>query len=299
MITFFKSRIQLLTYWVMAAMLWAGVGSAMAENYAIEHVKDNVYRFTAGKYYAAFMVTDTGIFVTDPINGEAARWLKKELQQRFDVPVKFMAYSHNHLDHAKGGEVFDSDLVTVIAHDDAARDLHWTKAPTAMPELTFSESLTVPLGDSEVQLHYHGPNNGRGSVSMRFMPARVLYVVDWIVLGRMPYQDLAGYDIHGMRVSTEAVLEKPFEIFIGGHGDIGDYQDVVAYQGYLTDLYEAVRDGMLVGDDLATLQSDIHLRDYQHLDRFGEWRALNIKAVYETLLEQSYFHLRNSVVSPD
>lgn len=134
---------------------------------------------------------------------------------------------------------------------------------------------------------------------MRFMPASVLYVVDWIVLGRMPYQDLPGYDIHGMRVSTEAVLEKPFEIFIGSHGDIGDYQDVVVYQGYLTDLYEAVRDGMLAGDDLATLQSDIHLRDYQHLDRFEEWRALNIKAVYETLLEQPYFHLRNSVVSPD
>lgn len=57
-----------------------------------------------------------------------------------------MAYSHNHLDHAKGGEVLDSDRVTVIAHDNAARDLRWTKAPTAMPELTFSESLSVPLG---------------------------------------------------------------------------------------------------------------------------------------------------------
>ena len=75
--------------------------------------------------------------------------------------------------------------------------------------------------------------------------------------------------------------------------------DVVAYQGYLTELYEAVRDGMLVGDDLATLQSDIDLRDYQHLERFEDWRALNIKAVYETLLDQSCFHLRNDVTSPD
>ncbi len=294
---FFKIRVQLLTCWAMTAMLWAG--TAMAENYAIEQVKDNVYRFTADKYHAAFMVTRAGIFVTDPISSEAARWLKNELQQRFNMPVKFMAYSHNHLDHVKGGEVFDSDVVTVIAHDDAARDLRWTKAPTAMPELTFSESLTVLLGDSEVQLQYHGPNNGRGSVSMRFMPANVLYVVDWIVLGRMPYQDLPGYDIHGMRVSTEAVLEKPFEMFIGGHGEIGDYQDVVAYQVYLTELYEAVRDGMLARDDLATLQSEIYLKDYQHLDRFEDWRALNIKAVYETLLDQSYFHLRDDVVSPD
>lgn len=293
----FKRRFQLLACWAMVVTFWTG--TAMAENYAIEQVKDNVYRFTAGKYHAAFMVTEAGIFVTDPINTDAARWLKKELQQRFDVPVKFMAYSHNHLDHVKGGEVFDSDEVTVIAHDDAARDLRWTRAPTAMPELTFSESLTVLLRDSEVQLQYHGPNNGRGSVSMRFMPANVLYVVDWIVLGRMPYQGLPGYDIHGMRVSTEAVLEKPFEKFIGGHGEIGDYEDVVAYQGYLTQLYESVRDGMLAGDDLATLQSEIQLRDYQHLDRFEDWRALNIKAVYETLLDQSYFHLRDNVVSPD
>lgn len=286
-------------WWVAAATLWVLPVSAMADDYAIEQVKDNVYRFTAGKYHSAFMVTDAGIFVTDPINGQAARWLKKELQRRFDTPIKFMAYSHNHLDHVQGGEVLDSESVTVIAHHEAARDLRWSKAPTAMPDLSFSEALTITLGDSEVQLQYHGPNNGRGSVSMRFMPANVLYVVDWILLGRMPYRDLPGYDIHGMRVSTDAILQQPFETFIGGHGEIGDYHDVVAYQEYLEDLFNAVRDGMLTGNNLATLQSEIHLDDYRHLDRFDDWRPLNIKAVYETLLEQSYFHLRDGVVTPE
>lgn len=280
------------------ALLLMMTFAVAAEEYALTQVKDNVYRFTAGKYHAALMVTDAGIFVTDPINPAAASWLRAELKRRFDVPVKFMAYSHNHLDHVRGGEKLDSETVTVIAHEEAARDLRWTQAPTVMPELTFDDRLTVPLGNSKVQLQYHGPNNGRGSVSMRFMPADVLFVVDWIVLGRMPYRDLPGYDIHGMRVSTAAVLEQPFDVFIGGHGEMGNYADVQHYQQYLTDLYNAVRDGMLAGDDLATLQAEIQLTDYQHLAYFDEWRPLNIQAVYQTLLEQSYFHLREGVVTP-
>jgi len=267
--------------------------SAAPPEFKLQQMKDNVWRFTAGHYESVFMVTDKGLFLTDPISNEAATWLKGELARRFHVPIRYLAYSHSHVDHAMGGTVLAGDGVTVIAQEYAAEDLRMTRVPTALPDLSFRDTLTVHLGDSWVELHYHGPNNGYGSVSMRFMPANVLYVVDWIVLGRMPYKDLQGYDINGMIRSTRDVLAgPPFDLFIGGHGDAGSRADVERYLGYLEALYGAVRDGMLAGKTLETLQAEIRLPAYADLRMYDEWLPMNIAGVYRTLVDMSYFKLR-------
>lgn len=184
-------------------------GCLSAADYRIERVKENVYRFSAGHYHSVFMVTQSGVFVTDPINPKAASY------------------------------------------------------------------------------------NGRGSVSMRFMPANVLYVVDWIVIGRMPYKDLPGYDIHGMIHSTQEILRQPaFDVFVGGHAEMGTRHDVQRYLNYLQDLYLAVVEGMLDGKSLAELQAEIKLDDYRDLAMYEEWLPLNIKGVHDTLLAMSYFDRR-------
>ena len=264
-----------------------------APDYQIEVMRENVYRFTAGNYRSVFMVTDDGLFLTDPISEPAATWLRAELERRFGLPIRYVAYSHNHVDHSAGGQAFAGDGAVFIAHERAAEDLRWTRAPTQLPDLTFSDDLTVALGGSEVRLRYHGPNNGRGSVSMHFLPADVLYVVDWIVVGRMPYRDLLGYDIHGMIRSTREVLDGPdFALFVGGHAEAGTREDVARYLGYLDALYAAVRDGMLEGKTLDTLQAEIRLPAYADLRMYDAWLPLNVKGVYDTLVEQSYFDFR-------
>jgi glyoxylase-like metal-dependent hydrolase (beta-lactamase superfamily II) len=264
-----------------------------SREYRIERMKDNVYRFTAGHYRTVFMATEAGLFVTDPIDDEAAAWLRAELARRFDVPIRYLAYSHNHVDHVLGGDVLADEQTTVIAHEDAAADLEWTRVPTRLPDLTFRDELTVELGDSRVELRYHGPNNGRGSVSMRFLPANVLFVVDWIVVGRMPYQDLPGYDIHGMIRSTREVLAgEPFDLFVGGHADAGTREDVARALGYLEALYSAVLEGMLAGKSLETLQAEIRLPEYADLRMYEEWLPLNVAGVHRTLIDMSYLDRR-------
>tara|TARA_R100001530_G_scaffold70594_1_gene50018 strand:- start:362 stop:748 length:387 start_codon:yes stop_codon:yes gene_type:complete len=128
---------------------------------------------------------------------------------------------------------------------------------------------------------------------MRFMPENVLFVADWIVLGRMPYETLPGYDIHGMINSTQQVLkEQPFDVFVGAHADMGSRKDVVRYLNYLEALYAEVRDGMLAGKSLETLQQDIKLDEFSDLKMYDQWLPQNIEGVYKTLIEQSYFDRR-------
>jgi glyoxylase-like metal-dependent hydrolase (beta-lactamase superfamily II) len=266
--------------------------AAWADRYAIRRVAEGLYRFSAGKFHAMFWVTPKSIVVVDTIDRRAAAWLKRALKKRFNRPVRYVIYSHNHYDHIYGGEVFDDRGTVFVAHRLARDDIVHTRARTRVPDLTFDDRLTITLGGESLRLRYHGPNNGRGSVSMLFEKQRVLFVVDWIVVGRMPWKALQGYDIEGMIRSTREALALPWDTFVGGHGAIGKRRDVKRYLRYLESLYAAVRDGMLAGKSLRTLQRTIRLDAFADLAQYKAWLPLNIAGVYRTLADQSYLRKR-------
>ena len=69
----------------------------------ITKIAGEVYRFRNNAHYSVFAVTPAGVIATDPINADAARWLKDEIQKRFNQPVRYVIYSHDHADHISGG----------------------------------------------------------------------------------------------------------------------------------------------------------------------------------------------------
>src|SRR5712664_2686645 len=65
-----------------------------------------IYYARMDDYVSALMVTPEGIILVEPIGVEMATWLKSEMAKRFNVPVKYVIYSHSHWDHASGGSVY-------------------------------------------------------------------------------------------------------------------------------------------------------------------------------------------------
>src|SRR5436309_13353015 len=98
----------------------------------ITKLAGEVYRFRNNNHYSVFAVTPAGVIATDPINADAARWLKDEIRKRFAQPVRYVMYSHDQADHISGGEVF-ADTALVLRHAFATRALVGTKRPTAAP----------------------------------------------------------------------------------------------------------------------------------------------------------------------
>ena len=84
----------------------------------ITKLAGDVYRFRNNNHYSVLAVTPAGVIATDPINADAARWLKAEIAARFKQPVRYVVYSHDHADHISGGEVF-ADTAVVVAHANA------------------------------------------------------------------------------------------------------------------------------------------------------------------------------------
>jgi glyoxylase-like metal-dependent hydrolase (beta-lactamase superfamily II) len=89
--------------------------AAQAPRRSIEQISGGVYRATNNNHNTVFLVTPEGIILSDPINTEFSRWLKAELATRFKVPVRYVVYSHNHWDHASGGDVF-ADTARFVGH---------------------------------------------------------------------------------------------------------------------------------------------------------------------------------------
>ncbi len=150
-------KVNILILFILFVFTVGGNRSSSASEYKIEKATGNVYRFVADRYQSVFLVTEKDILITDPLNAEAATWLKKESKKRFKFPVKYLVYSHNHSDHVYGAEVFKDSQPIFISSQSAKQDLVVTRANTVIPDITFEERMNVSLGDNEVELRYHGP----------------------------------------------------------------------------------------------------------------------------------------------
>jgi glyoxylase-like metal-dependent hydrolase (beta-lactamase superfamily II) len=84
-------------------------------------------------YVSVFMVTPDGIVLVEPIGTEMATWLKAELAKRFNVPVKYVIYSHSHWDHASGGSVY-ADTARFIGHENMLKNIAMPPASTPLPQ---------------------------------------------------------------------------------------------------------------------------------------------------------------------
>jgi len=50
-------------------------------------VSGDVYRFVNNNHRSVFIITGHGVVVTDPINAEAATWLRAKIEKLTDQPI--------------------------------------------------------------------------------------------------------------------------------------------------------------------------------------------------------------------
>jgi glyoxylase-like metal-dependent hydrolase (beta-lactamase superfamily II) len=244
----------------------------------ISRITGELYRFRNANHYSVFAVTPAGVIATDPINTEAARWLKAEIAQRFRQPVRYVVYSHDHADHISGGEVF-ADTATIVAHENARATIVGEKRPTAVPQVTFSDRLTLELGGTTAELVYVGKNHSDNSIVVRFPRERVLFAVDFIPVNSYSFRDFPDAYMPDWIDSLKRVEAMDFDVLAPGHGPLGSKANVTMFREYLQDLRGEVlrytREGKSV-DEMKTL---ITLPKYA---AWGpkEWFPLNIEGMY-------------------
>ena len=134
---------------------------------SINRISEHVYRWGGGAMggiSGLFAPTAEGIIVIDgpgnPCEPNSGQWFKDELEQRYDVPVRYVVLSHDHQSHICGTTVF-ADTAVSIGHKKIRAHLMREGRVAPVPTITFEESLDIDLGGVKVVLHYFGPGHSQ------------------------------------------------------------------------------------------------------------------------------------------
>ena len=266
---------------ILTAIIMAG--SIQAQNdvqRSISQISGDLYRFQNNFHYSVFLVTDQGVIATDPINAEAAQWLKDEIKERFNQPIKYVIYSHHHGDHVSGGEVFADDGAIVVAHKNATQALIDDNVATALPAITFQDSMTLELGGQKVELSYLGKNHSDNSIVANFPEEKTLFAVDFVSTKRLPYKTISRSYFPDYFEAFSRLEDIEFETLAPGHGKLGTKQDALEHGEYIIELYQFVKTAVESGDDLAKIKQNLTLEKYNQWGQFDAWREQNIEGMH-------------------
>lgn len=249
----------------------------------ITQIKGDLYRFKNNFHYSVFYVTPDGVIATDPIDAAAADWLKTEIKARFNKPIKYVVYSHDHRDHIAGGEVFAKDGATVVAHMRTKEVIADENRPTAMPNITFKRKLDLELGGKLVELRYLGKNHSDNMIVMRFPAEGVLFAVDFIPVKTVAFKNFPDAYLPEWIKSLEKVERMDFDILAPAHGNLGTKADVTVFKDYMSDLYNQVMAAARAGKSLEETRKAVDMSKYKDLANFDTWGPMNLNGAYERI----------------
>jgi glyoxylase-like metal-dependent hydrolase (beta-lactamase superfamily II) len=245
----------------------------------------DIYYARMDDYVSAFMVTNEGIVLVEPIGTEMATWLKAELAKRFSVPVRYVIYSHSHWDHASGGTIY-ADTARFIGHVNLMKNI--TNAPpnTRMPErfrppdITYTDRLELHVGGKRVDVISRPIAHADDNTLVRFVDGtNVLFASDWITVHRIPFGQITDAET----LMVKGVEAMDFEYFLCSHGALGKKADVTANIRYREELKAAVEKAIAAGQTLEQAQKSVTMDAYKDWEFYDAQRPQNVAGMYRAL----------------
>jgi glyoxylase-like metal-dependent hydrolase (beta-lactamase superfamily II) len=241
----------------------------------LEQIKGNLYRHTTGPGLAVHsgfvLVTKEGALIVDPAMTCTATWLRDEIKRRFNVPVKYVVYTHGHADHISGAQVFQKDGALVVANQRAVEPIIGEKIPSAVPDRVFDKDMTITLGGETVLLHRVAPSHSDSMIMVLFPGYRALQCTDVCESKSMPYNDFLDFYYDGWIETLDWVAQQEVDVIDVGHYTPATKADEAALRTYLIDLHQQVLDLVRSGQSWDELYRNVHFSD-----EVKKWTAYDI-----------------------
>lgn len=162
--------------------LVAGLMGSMNQNAhagEVERLGDGAYLYRHDEHRSLFVVSESGVIVTDPINDAVATGYREAIYSVTDQPVRFVVYSHYHWDRVSGAAIFKKEGAQIVAQKKCAERFEDNPNPAVVrPDITFEKQHRVTLGDHSLDLYYFGPSHGDCLTVFVAQPAGIMQLVD-------------------------------------------------------------------------------------------------------------------------
>jgi cyclase len=149
------------------------------------------------------------------------------------------------------------------------------------PSATFADDFAFHLPDDTVRLHYFGPAHCDGDIVVHLEKRRVAFLGDLLFHNRFPW--LGDCDLDGLIGALGRVLALDVTVVIPGHGPPATLADVERFRAMLIDLRDGVARAIKAGASEDAAVHDVTLPQYARLQRYAEWRAVDVRAAYRYL----------------
>lgn len=253
---------------------------------------DGVYAYTAeGDPNTGVVIGDDSVMIMDArATPVAAQELIDAVRGVTDKPIKYVVLSHYHAVRVLGASAYEADHIIASA---MTRDLIVERGQQdfesevqrfprlfqavesvpglTWPTLTFTDRMTLYMGEREVRLMHLGRGHTKGDI-VAWLPAeKVCFSGDLVEFGATPY---AGDAYPSEWPATlENLRALGAEKMVPGRGDALTSPDLVnraidETKAFVSTLAKVVKDGVQAGEDLKA----VYARTRAALEPdFGDW----------------------------
>ncbi len=251
----------------------------------VAKIGENIYSYGGyGEYYSMFIVTSEGVIAIESVDSRHAKGMIEAIKKVSPQPIKYLLHSHNHWDHASGGQVFKDVGAKTIAHVEA---YEWMKANKGMDMAIPDESWggtrkDITLGETTVELHYLGMNHGLGMTVFLIPQQNIAYIADLVTPNRVLMSVVPDFNIKEWERSIQEILELDFERAVYAHNHRpdaikgGDKQDAKDNLQFIQDIRSGIYKEFQKGGNPMEIPSKLKLPKYKDWAMYEEWLSMNV-----------------------
>ncbi len=259
--------------------------ATVAEAVEVKPIKitEGVYVYEPGNMYISmFVVTKDGVIVIEPVNSDHSQGMLKAIRSVTDKPIRYLLISHNHWDHANGGEVFRNEGATIVAHVEA---YEWMKAnphpDLALPDESWAgDRKEIVLGGTTIVLHYMGMNHGLGMTVFQLPKEKIVYIADLVAPKRLLFAIGPDFNIKEWKRTLKEIGGLDFDVAVYSHSASGEpagtKAQVIQTIEYIEDIQAAVSAEFEKGTSFVEIPSTVKLPKYQDWAMYDQWLPLNV-----------------------
>ncbi|MCI0404208.1 MAG: MBL fold metallo-hydrolase [Acidobacteria bacterium] len=228
------------------------------------HLGGTLYMLDGVVDQVGLSVGEDGILVVDPSYMEYADQVLAEIARLKPGKPRFVINTHWH--HGFANEAFTPETI-LVAHSKARESYQRTnfmfnrnvppKPPSAWPDVTFEDRLTLHFNGEPVELIYLPQAHTDSDIAVLFRRSNVLMTGD-VFVPSIPWIDYAsGGRLTGLVAGIDRLLSlapKDAKI-IPGHGRLSTYKDLEDFRDMLHETIAAVQAGIAAGKSLEEIQA--------------------------------------------
>jgi cyclase len=213
----------------------------------LTHIRGNIYEITGGSgANCGLFWTDKEAFIIDAkMTDESAKKMLEEAKKLAPVPVTTVLLTHSDGDHVNGLTEFPAGLV-IVSQDNTRKHMAAAfldpRQQAYLPNMTFTETMTIFSGGKRLELFYFGPAHTDGDAVVYIPEEKVAFIGDLLFLGRDPliHRQKNG-SVLGAVKTLKALLALEADIYVSGHNEPAGKAELEKGLAYIQERLDKVK----------------------------------------------------------